>query len=182
MRPGQPSNDSKISFFAKLVWLAMPLLLAACQTPTWKNFDQVRAGQYKDRVIEEIGNPTVTRRVHGQDWWIYNFENHPDGEMRREVHFESGRVIYAGPPMRPKVTAEEQDTINATAVHEERQMLDAEEAKRDQRIGASRPARVTAPETDEDPADRKVRESLYGIERDPQIEKRKQAPVFVPVE
>lgn len=182
MRSLRPKRTSRVSHFAKFAWLLLPLALAGCQTPTWKNFDRVRQGQYKDNVIEEIGNPSATRRVHGQDWWIYNFWNHPDGEMPREVHFENGRVVYAGPPQRQKMAPEEQDKINASAVQQESDWMDAEEARRDQRLGASRPARVTPAQYAEDPADRKMRESLYGIERDRQLEKRKQAPVFVPVE
>lgn len=182
MRPCPRKSNLNLQFFAKFTWLLLPLALAGCQTPTWKNFERIHNGQYKDKVIEEIGSPNASRRVHGQDWWLYYFRNHPDGEMPREIHFENGRVVYAGPPQTPKVLAEDHDRANAAAVQEERDRVDSEEARRDQRLGASRPPRVTPANHEEDPADRKLRESLYGVEPDKQVEKRKQAPVFVPVE
>lgn len=156
-------------------------LLTGCQTPAWKNFDRVHNGQFKDAVLEEVGGPNITRRVRGQDHWVYYFSDHPDGSLLREVHFEEGRVIYAGPPQPPKIRAEEQDKLNEGADQADREFLSAEQRRRDQRVGASRPPLINPSEGREDIEDRKLRESLYGIEKDINIEKRKRAPVFVPV-
>lgn len=154
--------------------------LTACQAPAYRSFEGVRPGMDKSIIVETVGSPAKTRRVHGKDRWIYEFKDHPDGTQVREVHFESGRAIYVGPPQAPKMTAEEQDRINEAAVADDLKNLSEVEKERDRSLGVQRPSQSGAREP-EDRHDRRLRESLYGIERDPEIESKKRAPVFVPV-
>ncbi len=169
-----------------LVFLIIPLvfIFTGCQTPAWKSFDQVKVGHDKSVVVETIGSPTKTRRWQGKDRWVYEFGDHPDGTMIREIVFENGKVVYTGPFVTPKVNASEQDKINESSNQRHDQDLSDEQERRDRRVGISRVRRDSSTSTPEplDPAEHKLRESMYGIEPNPTLEKRKRAPVFVPVE
>lgn len=158
-------------------------LTAGCQSAAWKSFDQVRVGQDKAAVVENIGSPTKTRRWQGKDRWIYEFGDHPGGTLVREVQFDEGRVIYVGPLIQPKVSAAEQDRLNESSNQQEGQRLDEIRDRRDQRLGISRARHDDAAGTGKpDPADQKLRESMYGVEPDHELERRKRAPVYVPVD
>jgi hypothetical protein len=91
--------------------------------------------------------------------------------------FEHGRAVYAGSKLKPSITADEQDKLNEATVAEDAVRVNEEEERRFKELGVARskPGQIDA-------IDRKLRESYYGIEPDPEIEKRKRAPVFVPVD
>jgi len=95
--------------------MGLILTLASCQTPRHKEFDRVRLGMLKTDVIDVAGGPTRSQRWQGRDRWIYQYEPGPSQQLTREVHFVDGKVIYAGPPIAPAVSAEEQDRINEQA-------------------------------------------------------------------
>jgi hypothetical protein len=131
----------------------------------------------KSRIVETVGSPTVERRWQGKDRWIYEIHNNDDVTVK-EVHFKNGIAVYIGAPPKPTVTAEEQDRINAQAAAEDDQRMSAETARRDQSVGASRPR---TPQEPEDAIDRKLRESMYGIEPNPANERNVFVPQFEPV-
>lgn len=93
---------------------AMLILLSGCQTSMLKSFDQVHAGMDKHQVLETMGSPTATTRLHGKDRWIYRFY---DDKIRfeKEVHFLNGTVVHKGDSWEPAAekTAEAADKRSA---------------------------------------------------------------------
>jgi outer membrane protein assembly factor BamE len=166
------------------LFISLGLLTAGCQTPAWRSFDQVKIGHDKSVVVETIGSPTKTRRWQGKDRWVYEFGDHPNGAMVREIVFEDGRVIYTGVFLLPNVNANEQDKLNESSNQQHQHTLNEDQERRDRRVGISRVRRDSDQSQPEaiDPAEHKLRESIYGIEPNPTLEKRKRAPVFVPVD
>jgi outer membrane protein assembly factor BamE (lipoprotein component of BamABCDE complex) len=160
------------------------LLFVGCQSAPWKDIDRVQLGQNKASVLELLGSPSIIRRAHDRDVWLYNYEHGANSSTEREIDFANGRVVYVGAVRAPKLTAEEQDRINSNSTNKELESRTKEQAARDQYFGASRPPLHTSqpPIENEDHVDHKIRESIYGVEPDPSIERRKQAPVFEPVE
>ncbi|MBN8539022.1 MAG: outer membrane protein assembly factor BamE [Deltaproteobacteria bacterium] len=94
--------------------LILLLALSSCQTPRYKEFEDVHTGMTKAEVIEVVGGPSAKRRRQGVDRWTYIFENHPDGEQVREVHFVDGKSTYVGTQIKSVVSPEIQDKINET--------------------------------------------------------------------
>ena len=99
------------------------LALSSCQTPRCKEFEHVRNGMTKAEVIEVVGGPTTKLRRQGVDRWTYVFENHPDGEQIREIHFVGGKTTYVGTQVKSAISPEIQDKINET----KSQVLDEKE-------------------------------------------------------
>ena len=89
--------------------------------PRFNNFQSIQLGMDKGKVIEVAGNPTSTRRWQGLDRWIYIFPPtpadhapaHPAQALVKEVHFKEGIVVHIGDPVKPALSAEEQDRANA---------------------------------------------------------------------
>ena len=158
-------------------WLSL-----SCQSAAWKSFDHVHIGQDKATVVENVGSPTKVRRSQSKDRWIYEFSDHPDGKLSREVQFEEGRVIYVGPIMQSKISATEQDRLNEVSNQIESQRLNAVRDRRDKQLGVTRNQHDENDTALTDAAEQKLRESIYGIEPDPEIEKRKRVPVYTPVD
>ena len=150
--------------------------LAACQTAGVHSLGQVHTGMYKAGVIDAAGSPNFIQRVNGQDYWIYETHDHSDDYIEREVHFLGGRVVYVGPHQAPASTAEERDRKNEehNAAAEVRE--DQEQQDHDQRLGISRS------HIQEDRDDRRLRESMYGLEPNQQDQRKTVAPVFEPVQ
>lgn len=160
------------------------LLLAvasACQSPVYRSFEDVRVGMDKATIVENVGSPAISDRWHGKDRWIYQINDNPHGVLLREIDFENGHAVYVGPKHTASVSAEEQDRVNEAADKADQDNLQVAEDERTQSLGASRPSRSARREP-EDALDRKIRESLYGIEPDPERERNKRAPVFVPLQ
>jgi hypothetical protein len=152
---------------------AATVVLAGCQTPRYKEFSRVKEGMQKDLVIEEAGGPNVSRRWHGKDRWIYNYDT-PDGPQTREVHFEEGRAVYVGDKVVPAVSAEEQDRINEQSNAEEEKRMTAEHIRWAEEHGVAYKLK-TGSELDND--DIRLQEGLYGT-RNMQRERSKVAPNF----
>lgn len=87
--------------------------LSACQTSMLRSFERVEKGMDKHQVLEKLGNPNATTRMHGKDRWLYRFY---DNRVRfdREVHFNDGLVVYVGESWTPPAekTAEAKDKRN----------------------------------------------------------------------
>lgn len=152
-----------------------------CQSAPIHRFDGVRVGMSKSMVVETAGSPSVTRRVQGKDRWIYEFHDRSDGTETREVQFDHGRAVYVGPKLQTPISADQQDRLNEAAVADDEKRLSEEEERRDKSLGIARPSKSLKREP-EDALDRKLRESMYGLDADPQVEKQKRVPVFVPVD
>lgn len=87
-------------------------ILTSCQSSPIKDFEKVTLGHDKSDVIEFVGGPSWADRKDGFDRWTYII--YQDGvRLEREVRFLSGTVAYIGEPIKPFVTAEEQDVYNA---------------------------------------------------------------------
>lgn len=116
---------------------AMLILLSGCQTSMLKSFDQVHAGMDKHQVLEAMGSPTATTRLHGKDRWIYRFY---DDKIRfeKEVHFLNGTVVHKGDSWEPtnertaeaadKRAAEAEATYQAEAIAREEARKSSAEA------------------------------------------------------
>lgn len=90
------------------------LLASGCQTARHHEFDSLRTGMAKDQVLATVGGPNRSVYKNGTDRWTY-FMWAPEGGGRqvREIHFSDGIVVYFGAPPSPKISADEQDQINA---------------------------------------------------------------------
>ena len=97
----------------KLFVLSAAVLLTAvgCQTSLKQEFTKVNEGMVKYEVLEILGSPQVSKRWRGQDKWIYRFYER-DAPVTKEVYFKEGKVAYAGDPIKPKISAVEQDKLN----------------------------------------------------------------------
>jgi len=60
-----------------------------------KQFAKVQNGMDKHDVVELMGSPNTSTRLHGKDRWIYVFYE-DDVRYNKEVHFNDGRAVYAG--------------------------------------------------------------------------------------
>ncbi len=74
------------------VWVICATLLIAGCTTFSQSMDRIRAGMDKDEVLSRLGSPKRTFRENGLDNWIYLYFQ-GDQEFRRDVVFESGKVI-----------------------------------------------------------------------------------------
>lgn len=86
--------------------------LTDCQSKPIKDFEKITLGHDKSDVIEFIGGPTWSDRRDGFDRW--NYIIFQDGvRLEREIRFYEGIVAYIGEPIKPFISAVEQDAINA---------------------------------------------------------------------
>ncbi len=75
---------------------AFLFLISACTTPRPKKFESLSLGQTKSDVIDLVGNPKISKREKGRDFWIYSyFEG--EQEFRKSVEFEKGKVVQLSP-------------------------------------------------------------------------------------
>lgn len=105
------------------------LVLTACQTSMVRSFEKVQNGMDKHQVLETLGDPSTTTRLHGKDRWIYRF--YDDGvAQEKEVHFTNGAVSYVGAPWNPPV---ERQAVTVDAQNAEKEAaIQAEEKARDE--------------------------------------------------
>ncbi|MEY4617330.1 MAG: hypothetical protein RJB66_2290 [Pseudomonadota bacterium] len=88
------------------------LLLVGCQTAPIEDFNKVSLGYDKSDVLEIVGGPSWKDRRNGMDRWTYII--YQDGvRLERQIQFLDGIVNYTGEPIRPFISAEEQDALNA---------------------------------------------------------------------
>lgn len=102
------------------------LALTACQSSMIRAFQNVQNGMDKHQVLEMVGDPNSTTRMHGKDRWLYHF--YEDGVPRdKEVHFQGGQVVYVGDPWQP---APERTATATDAKHAEQEAaIQAQEQK-----------------------------------------------------
>lgn len=106
------------------------LLLSACQSSPVKQFDKIQAGMEKNEVLDLMGPPRTTTRLHGKDRWIYVFY---EDKIRyeKEVHFQSGNAVYVGDAWKPapEKSAEAKDlrTKEEDLAYQEEQKKNEEE-------------------------------------------------------
>lgn len=92
--------------------------LSGCQSSTIKTFDNLHAGMDKHQVLEAMGNPNATTRMHGKDRWVYNF--YDDGiRFEKEVHFLNGVLVYRGDMYTPPAGQSAKEVDDKVAAHEE---------------------------------------------------------------
>lgn len=72
-------------------------VLTACGTLPYKEFDVVKKGMDKSDVTEQIGSPLFVYANKQPHIWIYRFYDEDKKELFREIQFEKGKVVYAGP-------------------------------------------------------------------------------------
>jgi outer membrane protein assembly factor BamE len=80
----------------RFLFLFFLIALTGCQSNPVRHFDNnVKVGMEKFQVLEVMGTPWATTRLHGKDRWIYVI--YDDGiRKEREVHFENGNAVFVG--------------------------------------------------------------------------------------
>ncbi|CAN5594632.1 hypothetical protein BH10BDE1_BH10BDE1_31410 [soil metagenome] len=116
-RFGSPLKSRIYSLVGSLAIVVGAGGVVGCQSSRLKEFETVRGGMSKDQVIELVGGPIRTQRWHGRDRWEYRFYNTSEGDVIREVHFEAGKSTYVGSAIKPAISADEQDRLNAMYNH-----------------------------------------------------------------
>ncbi|GIL18095.1 MAG: hypothetical protein BroJett040_18460 [Oligoflexia bacterium] len=98
-------------FVTRILFLTSLFFVVGCQTTPLAQYKQVRVGMEKFEVLELMGSPQRNIRASGVDKWTYIFYDQSH-RYQREVHFKNDRAIYVGEPVKPKVTAEQTDSMN----------------------------------------------------------------------
>lgn len=75
-------------------------IFSGCQTSMVRSFERLHPGMDKSQVLETVGNPETTTRLHGQDRWIYKFYE-DNIRFDKEVHFLDGILVYSGNSWNP---------------------------------------------------------------------------------
>ena len=86
---GEPVTIFKLA----LVWVA--LTLVGCSSPSKDIRKRVSKGMDKDAVLEELGNPSRSKRVKGADRWSYDQYAGNDKQVTH-VYFKKGKVSFVG--------------------------------------------------------------------------------------
>lgn len=107
-----PSKD-----LTSVIRSGLPLLLlfslSACASKI-QRIEGLTEGLEKTDVLAAVGGPQISKRWQGKDRWIYRL--YADGATQiREVHFDRGVLVYAGPPLPVAIPAAEQDRLNQQA-------------------------------------------------------------------
>lgn len=104
--------------------------LAGCQTSLVHQFEKLHPGMDKHQVLETMGSPQTSNRLHGKDRWIYVFFE-DDIRFEKEVHFLNGVAIYVGEAWKPAAEAsaeandKKHDEINTAFQAEEKSREEA---------------------------------------------------------
>lgn len=87
--------------------------LSACQTNMTRQFEKVHSGMEKNDVLDIMGSPQRTQRLHGKDRWTYIIYE-DDKRSEKDILFENGLAVYAGDTWKPapEKTAETIDAKN----------------------------------------------------------------------
>ena len=80
--------------------LLLSMLLIGCQSSMLRSFEKIHLGMDKHQVLDSMGSPNATGRLHGKDRWIYRFY---EGSARfdKEIHFLDGVTVYVGDTYAP---------------------------------------------------------------------------------
>ncbi|MBX2987836.1 MAG: outer membrane protein assembly factor BamE [Bdellovibrionaceae bacterium] len=82
--------------FGRFIFLAATLLgLTACQSSMLRSFEKLHPGMDKHQVLQVMGSPDTSMRMHGKDRWIYRFYE-DNIRFEKEVHFQDGAAVYVG--------------------------------------------------------------------------------------
>lgn len=105
------------------------LFLTACQGSMVRSFESLQPGMDKHQVLESIGNPNSTTRLHGKDRWVYRF--YDDGKRYdKEVHFMDGVLVFSGEyapaPEKAAVAVDKRVEEKETAIQAEEKARDEE--------------------------------------------------------
>jgi outer membrane protein assembly factor BamE (lipoprotein component of BamABCDE complex) len=149
------------------------LAMQGCQTSSarYRSFSNIHPGMSKTSVLETAGGPDHALRANGKLRWIYVFYNDRENPDQHEVQFENGKVSYIGPVTQPEVTAEEQDRRNEFSNDADESKTKQENEVYSKRVGRMH---VKAGGRNSD-----FEDSMYG--GNPEVERNKVAPTFVPV-
>lgn len=111
----------------RLLLFSVCILAISCQTNMARQFDKIKPGSDKDKVLDLMGNPRTITRMDGEDRWYYLYYQ-DDIRQQREVHFHNGLVVYAGEKKKP---IPEIDPVAIDAKNEElNKHMEAEAEKR----------------------------------------------------
>jgi hypothetical protein len=80
-----------------LLLIISSAFITACGSLPYKDFDTIQKGMDKADVTEEIGSPLHVKANKQPHVWIYRFYDEDKKEIFREIQFDQGKVIYAGP-------------------------------------------------------------------------------------
>ena len=124
----------------RLLFIVVVAVLSGCQASMVRSFERLHPGMDKSQVLDLVGNPDTTTRLHGQDRWLYNF--YEDSiKFEKEIHFLDGVLIYSGNGWSPepeksaaavdkKVQQIEQTFQAEDKEREEQKKLNAEEFRK----------------------------------------------------
>lgn len=79
----------------KLALIGAAMSLVSCSSPSKDIRSRVSKGMDKDAVLEELGNPSRSKRVDGADRWSYD-QYTGDEKQVTHVYFKKGRVSFVG--------------------------------------------------------------------------------------
>lgn len=105
--------------------ISLVFSLSACQHSPVRQLEKVKNGMDKTEVLELMGTPWTTTRLHGKDRWIYVFYDN-NVRVEREVHFSNGAVVYVGEAWQPEpekqaeIRDKKNDDLNKQWVEEEK--------------------------------------------------------------
>lgn len=103
----------------RVILAASLVFFVACQTSMIRSFDKVQNGMDKHQVLQLLGTPKATTRLHGRDRWLYRF--YDDGvRYDKEVHFDDELVVYSGGPWVPPP---EKTAVQVDRKHEEAEVI-----------------------------------------------------------
>lgn len=72
----------------------------ACQSTPLKDFSTIKPGMEKHDVLETMGSPRRTQRLHGRDRWTYVFYEKKI-RFEKEIQFFEGNATYIGDTWEP---------------------------------------------------------------------------------
>lgn len=99
--------------FLSILLVSSGLIFLGCQTSMTKQFSKLKPGMEKDDVLDVMGSPSQTQRMHGKDRWTYVFYEDRI-RFEKEIQFFDGNAIYIGEIWQPAVdkSAVAMDTAN----------------------------------------------------------------------
>src|SRR4051812_43831188 len=117
-----------------LILLFTISMLSACQGTPIKHFEELKPGMEKTEVIEKMGSPWTTTRLHGKDRWIYVLYD-DDTRYEKEVHFLNGKVVYVGDTWKP-VEEKQADVVDKKKEEDEKKFQEETQKAREENKNA----------------------------------------------
>lgn len=81
----------------RLLLFVLLFATTACQSLAYKDFESIEKGMDKADVTNLVGSPLHVKANKQPHIWLYRFYDENRKEVLREIQFEQGKVIYAGP-------------------------------------------------------------------------------------